>query len=294
MIRVLVADDQNLIRQALQIYLENEGDIQVIVSVDNGMKAIEEIEKHYPDVAVIDLEMPGIDGLTTIKIICQRFPQTKVLVLSSHDSKEYVSQALESGANGYMLKNSSAEELANVIRSVAQGYFQLAPGLYEKISKNFNVNTNNNGNSNNIQPDLTEQLEDIQSKFAQIINAKNDNLRQEIGNKINNEVNKIRNEMLLDIDVNLNDIKAEVEQGLRVFQQKVSRQMQDEWSSFRGHIEGQGISSLNNSLQEQKMIRVQLMQLRESYQQLENKLGTLYKIFLISLLAIIVMFLITS
>ena len=290
MIRVLVADDQNLIRQALQIYLENEGDIQVIVSVDNGMKAIEEIEKQRPDVAVIDLEMPGIDGLTTIKIISQRFPQTKVLVLSSHDSQEYVNQALQAGANGYMLKNSSAEELASVIRSIAQGYFQLAPGLYEKIAKNFGAN--NNGNSEEVEQELSERLEDIQAEFNQVIDSENNKLREEIFNKIDEETSKIRNEMLLDIDVNLNDIKAEVEQGLRVFQQKVFQQMQDEWSSFRGHIEGQGLSSLNNSLQEQKMIRVQLMQLRESYQQLENKLGTLYKLFLISLLSIIVIFLI--
>ncbi|MDJ0635231.1 MAG: response regulator transcription factor [Xenococcaceae cyanobacterium MO_188.B29] len=292
MIRVLVADDQNLIRQALQIYLENEGDIQVIVSVDSGIRAIEEIEKHHPDVAVIDLEMPGIDGLTTIKIIRQRFPQTKVLVLSSHDSQDCVNQALQAGANGYMLKNSSAEELATVIRSVAQGYFQLAPGLYEKISKN--LNSSSTEDIGYLEQDLTEKIEDIQAEFNQIVDSENKKLREEIVSKIDAETSKIRNEMLLDIDVNLNDIKAEVEQGLRVFQQKVFQQMQDEWNSFRGHIESQGLSSLNNSLQEQKMIRVQLMQLRESYQQLENKLGTLYKVFLISLLAIIVMFLIIS
>ena len=292
MIRVLVADDQNLIRQALQIYLENEGDIQVIVSVDNGMKAIEEIEKQHPDVAVIDLEMPGIDGLTTIKIIRQRFPQTKVLVLSSHDSQDCVNQALQAGANGYMLKNSSAEELATVIRSIAQGYFQLAPGLYEKISNNFS--SNNNEDLGYIEQELTERLEDIQDEFNQVIDSENNKLREEIGHQIDREISKIRNEMLLNIDVNLNDIKAEVEQGLRVFQQKVFQQMQDEWGSFRGHIESQGLNSLNNSLQEQKMIRVQLMQLRESYQQLENKLGTLYKVFLISLLAIIVMFLMVT
>ena len=292
MIRVLVADDQNLIRQALQIYLENEGDIRVIVSVDNGIKAIEEIEKHSPDVAVIDLEMPGIDGFTTIKIICQRFPQTKVLVLSSHDTPEYINQALQAGANGYMLKNSSAEELANVIRSVAQGYFQLAPGLYEKISKNLGANNSDRGEF--LEQQLQENIADIEVKLTQLIDSENNQLREQINHQIDSEIHKIRNEISMDIDVNLNDIKAEVEQGLRVFQQKVFQQMQDEWNSFRGHIENQGLSNLNNSLQEQKMIRVQLMQLRESYQQLENKVGTLYKIFIISLLAIIVMFLIVA
>ncbi len=191
-----------------------------------------------------------------------------------------------------MLKNSSAEELATVIRSVAQGYFQLAPGLYEKISKN--LNSSSTEDVGYLEQDLAEKIEDIQAEFNQIVESENKKLREEIGSKIDVETSKIRNEMLLDIDVNLNDIKAEVEQGLRVFQHKVFQQMQDEWNSFRGHIESQGLSSLNNSLQEQKMIRVQLMQLRESYQQLENKLGTLYKVFLISLLAIIVMFLIIS
>lgn len=292
MIRVLVADDQNLIRQALQIYLENEGDIRVIVSVENGLKAIEEIERHRPDVAVIDLEMPGIDGLTTIKIICQRFPQTKVLVLSSHDTSDYINQALQAGANGYMLKNSSAEELANVIRSVAQGYFQLAPGLYEKISKN--IGSNKSVKSEYLEQQLQESLENIEIKFNQLLDSKNNELREQINKQIELEINKIRNEMLLDIDVNLNDIKAEVEQGLRVFQQKVFQQMQEEWNAFRGYIESQGLSNLNNSLQEQKMIRVQLMQIRESYQQLENKVGILYKVFIISLLAVIVMLLIVA
>ena len=289
MIRVLVADDQNLIRQALQMYLENEDDIKVIVSVDDGMKAIEAIEKHRPDVAVIDLEMPGIDGLTTTKIICQRFPQTKVLVLSSHDSSEDVNQALQAGANGYMLKNNSAEELANVIRSVHQGYFQLAPGLYEKISGNLS-SPNNNGRVHGEQ-ELTKRLAEIQEEFNQTIDLESNKILEQVGYQISEETGKIRNELLLDIDVNLNDIKAEVEQGLRVFQQRVFQQMQDEWNSVKNHIEGQGLNSLNNSLQEQKMIRVQLMQLRESYQQLENQLTTLYKVFLVSLLAIIIVLL---
>ena len=289
MIRVLVADDQNLIRQALQMYLENEGDIKVIVSVDNGIEAIEQVEKHHPDVAIIDLEMPGIDGLTTTKIISQRFPKTKVLVLSSHDSQEDINQALQSGAKGYMLKNTSAEELASVIRSVHQGYFQLAPGLYEKISANFSSG-NQNGRVHEGQ-ELTERLEELEKQFNQAIDSGNGKINEQIGYQIEEATSKIRNELLLDIDVNLNDIKAEVEQGLRLFQQKVFQQMQDEWNSFRSHIEGQGLSNLNNSLQEQKMIRVQLMQMRESYQQLENKLSTLYKVFLISLLAILVMFL---
>ena len=289
MIRVLVADDQNLIRQALQIYLENEDDLQVVVSVDDGIKAIEAIEKYRPDVAVIDLEMPGIDGLTTTKIISQRFPQTKVLVLSSHDSQDDVNQALQAGANGYMLKNASAEEIATVIRSVHQGYFQLAPGLYEKISGNLNSQKNNLRVHQ--EQKLNERLEEIQTQFQQTIDLENNQVLEQVSYQINQETSKIKNELLLDIDVNLNDIKAEVEQGLRVFQQKVFQQMENEWNSVRHKIDSQGLNSLNNGLQEQKMIRVQLMQLRESYQQLEHKLSTLYKVFLISLLAIIVVLL---
>ncbi len=132
-ITILVVDDQSLIRETIQIYLEQEADLKVIGHAENGQGALEQIEKLDPDVVILDLEMPGMDGLTTIKNIRDRFNSTKILVLSSHDDRERINTAIEAGAKGYLTKGTPAKELANAVRSVNQGYFQLGPGLMEKL-----------------------------------------------------------------------------------------------------------------------------------------------------------------
>ncbi|BAU64035.1 two component LuxR family transcriptional regulator [Stanieria sp. NIES-3757] len=133
MIRVLIVDDQNLIRQALQMYLEAESDIEVIGQANDGMEAIEKIQNLNPDITLLDIEMPGMDGITTLKVVTQRFPENKILVFSNHENEEDVEQAMQSGAKGYLLKNTPAQELIDAIRYVYKGYCQLSPGLLEKL-----------------------------------------------------------------------------------------------------------------------------------------------------------------
>ncbi|AFY78106.1 type I secretion membrane fusion protein, HlyD family [Pleurocapsa sp. PCC 7327] len=136
MIRVLLVDDQNMIRQMLQLSLEPEKDIEIVGSAGDGQTALREIEKHHPDVALIDIEMPGIDGLTIMQIISKHFAETKVLILSSYDKQQYINNALLSGAKGYLLKGTPIDEIANAIRSVYKGYVQLGPGVFEKYAGN--------------------------------------------------------------------------------------------------------------------------------------------------------------
>lgn len=132
-IRILIVDDQNLIRETIQMYLERETDLEVIGYAENGTQALEQIEKLTPDVIILDLEMPGMDGLTTLQIIRDRFDNNTILVLSSHDDPDSINKAIEAGAKGYLTKGTPAKELAHAIRSVDQGYFQLGPGLMEKL-----------------------------------------------------------------------------------------------------------------------------------------------------------------
>lgn len=132
-INILIVDDQDLIRQAINMYLEQEPDLKVIGYAKNGTEALKQIELLTPDIAIVDLEMPDMDGLTTIKIIRERFPETKILILSSHDDQHRINQAIEAGAKGYLVKGTPAQELANAIRSLNKGYFQLGPGLMEKL-----------------------------------------------------------------------------------------------------------------------------------------------------------------
>jgi HlyD family secretion protein len=132
-IRILIVDDQNSIRQRLQLLLEPEVDLEVVGTAENGAIAIKQIESLQPDVILIDLEMPGMDGVKATKIISKRFTDCQVLVLSSHDTNEYLNQAMDAGAKGYLLKNTPAEELSSAIRSIHKGYSHLGPGLWEKI-----------------------------------------------------------------------------------------------------------------------------------------------------------------
>lgn len=134
MIRIVLADDDKFIRQTLCSYLESESDIEIIASADNGKTALQLIAELHPDLAFLDIEMPEIDGLTATKTICQNYPQTKPVVLSSYDDREYVNKAIQAGAIGYLLKTITAEELAQAIRFLDKGYLQLAPGLSSKLS----------------------------------------------------------------------------------------------------------------------------------------------------------------
>lgn len=132
-IRIFVIDDQNLIRRTIQKYLERESDIEIVGYAANGSEALRKIEDSAPDVAIVDLEMPELDGLSIIKILRDRFSNIEILVFSSHDERENVNRAIKAGAKGYLIKGTPATELANAVRSVNRGYFQLGPGLMEKL-----------------------------------------------------------------------------------------------------------------------------------------------------------------
>lgn len=132
-IRVLIVDDQPLIRQALNLLLANEDALQVVGEASEGEAAIRQVEGLHPDVVLMDIQMPVMDGVAATREICQRFEQTKVLVLSVDDDDEYVALALRYGAAGYLLKNTPPEELALAIKAVYRGYTHLGPGLGKKI-----------------------------------------------------------------------------------------------------------------------------------------------------------------
>ncbi|WP_019503874.1 NHLP bacteriocin system secretion protein [Pleurocapsa sp. PCC 7319] len=135
-IRVLIVDDQNLVRQRLKLLIETEADLEVVGTAEDGEIAIEQIESLKPDVILLDLEMPRMNGIKVTRIISKRFPECRILILSSHETSEYIDRAIDAGARGYLLKNAPIEELNNAIHSVNRGYFHLAPGLWEKFHQN--------------------------------------------------------------------------------------------------------------------------------------------------------------
>jgi DNA-binding NarL/FixJ family response regulator len=131
-IRLLLVDDQMIIRQGLKSLLEAKPDLEVIGEAENGQQAIAQVEALHPDVVLMDVRMPVMDGVAATRRICQQFSHTKVLVLTTFDDDDYVSQAIRAGAQGYLLKDTHSDDLAAAIRAVYKGYTQMGPGLLEK------------------------------------------------------------------------------------------------------------------------------------------------------------------
>jgi hemolysin D len=135
MIRILIVDDQKSIRERLKYILEPEPDFEIVGLVDNGYDAIEQVKLLEPDVVLMDMEMPDIDGVLATKIIAssELGKKVRVLVLSSHNSNEYVARSIHAGAKGYLLKGATSEEIQDAVRFVHRGYTQIAPGLFEQF-----------------------------------------------------------------------------------------------------------------------------------------------------------------
>jgi len=154
MIKVLLVDDQGLIRQGLKALLELETDIEIVGEAENGEIAVNLVAQLQPDVVLMDIRMPIMDGVAATKEIQQRFADPKILVLTTFDDDEYVTAALQNGAMGYLLKDTPSEELAVAIRAVHKGYTQLGPGIVKKLLNQFP-----NGRqiqSQPVPPNLTE------------------------------------------------------------------------------------------------------------------------------------------
>lgn len=137
MIKVLVADDQELIRQSLQIVLNSKPDIEVTDAVADGQEVIQSIRKDKPDVILMDIRMPKMDGVQCTKIIKENHPEIKIIILTTFDDDEYVYNALKYGASGYMLKGISMNELENAIKTVYSGRAMINPDIATKVLKLF-------------------------------------------------------------------------------------------------------------------------------------------------------------
>jgi DNA-binding NarL/FixJ family response regulator len=133
MISLLLVDDQNLIRQGLKALLELEPDLVVVGEAENGAIAIDRVKELQPNVVLMDIRMPVMDGVTATKQICSEFPHVNILVLTTFDDDTYVMAAIKYGAKGYLLKDTPSEEIAAAIRAVALGYTHLAPGMIDKV-----------------------------------------------------------------------------------------------------------------------------------------------------------------
>jgi DNA-binding NarL/FixJ family response regulator len=132
-IRLVVADDQELIRSGLRTVLEADGGFDVVGEAPDGAHAVQEVERLQPDVALVDIRMPEMDGIEATRRIAQRAPSTRVLILTTYDLDEYVYAALAAGASGFLLKSVPTPQLVQGIRVVVEGAALLAPSLTKRL-----------------------------------------------------------------------------------------------------------------------------------------------------------------
>lgn len=137
MIRIVLVDDQTLIRQGLQILLELEEDLEVVGTAASGREALAVVEQLRPDVVLMDVRMPQLDGVAATRELLQRLPGLGVIILTTFDDDEYVFEGLKAGARGYMLKDTSAEEIVAAVRAVAAGEALIQPSIARKVVAEF-------------------------------------------------------------------------------------------------------------------------------------------------------------
>ncbi|MEM9485951.1 MAG: response regulator transcription factor [Cyanobacteria bacterium P01_F01_bin.116] len=196
MIRVLLVDDQPIIRQGLANLLESQPDLQVVGDAANGQEAIEQVSVLYntpnqPDVILMDVRMPVVDGVAATKQLCADFPEIKILVLTTFDDTEYVQQAMQWGAKGYLLKQTPIQELVTAIRAVDQGYTHMGPGLFEKTMGSSQTLEQSSISSELVIPEKLRSLSPREQQVLQLIVTGLNN--REIGEKLFISERTVRN-----------------------------------------------------------------------------------------------------
>jgi DNA-binding NarL/FixJ family response regulator len=136
-ITVVVADDQTLVRGGFRMILETQPDIEVVAEAEDGIEAIEQVATHRPDVVLMDVRMPRLDGVAATRRILAEYPETRVLVLTTFDEDAIVYDAFRAGASGFLLKMVPPTRLADAIRTVATGEELLAPSVTRRLIETF-------------------------------------------------------------------------------------------------------------------------------------------------------------
>jgi two-component system, NarL family, nitrate/nitrite response regulator NarL len=165
-IKIIIVDDHLIVREGLKSLLENQNKIEIIGEASNGLESIHLVEQLSPDIVLMDISMPIMNGIEATKILHHSMPNSKILVLTMHTNKEYVHQILESGAKGYILKNSSSTELMLAIETVFNGGAFFSPGISNFILDEFSTKTERIERNSFGKDDLTSREREILAYIA--------------------------------------------------------------------------------------------------------------------------------
>lgn len=190
MIKILIADDQNLIRQSLEIVLNAQNDFQVTDAVENGKEVIRAVRREKPDIILMDIRMPEMDGVQCTKILKENYPNIKIIILTTFDDDEYVFSALKYGASGYLLKGISMDELKDAIYKVYKGNAMINPDIASKVLKFFSQMAQSNF-AIAVEDDLTKNISNSEWKVIKQIGRGLSN--KEIASKLCLSEGSVRN-----------------------------------------------------------------------------------------------------
>ncbi len=132
-IRVILADDHTMVRQGIRQFLEESGLVTVVAEAADGREALRLIARERPDVAVLDIQMPGMTGVEVTREVRSHFPEVRILILTAYDDDPYIFALIRAGADGYILKSAPAEELVRAVQAVAEGQSALSPEVARKL-----------------------------------------------------------------------------------------------------------------------------------------------------------------
>ncbi len=164
-IRVLVADDHTIVRKGLCALLDGDKEIEVVGDAENGREAIKKVEQVQPDIVLMDITMPGLNGLETTRQLKKRHPKTKILILTMHDNEEYIFETLRAGASGYLVKRTAPEELISAIHAVNRGESFLSPSISKRVIAGY-IRV---GQSEQEEDEAFEKLTDREREVLQLI-----------------------------------------------------------------------------------------------------------------------------
>ena len=167
MIKVLIADDQELMRESLKILLSSKSDIEIVATCGDGNEVLDTIGKVDVDVILMDIRMPGMDGIVCTKKIKEKYPNVGIIVLTTFDDDEYIFEALKNGASGYLLKGISLDELYHGIVSVAQGGGIIHPNIVNKTIKMFSTMAHGQNMTENKEKSDLPPLSKTEKKIIQ-------------------------------------------------------------------------------------------------------------------------------
>jgi DNA-binding NarL/FixJ family response regulator len=137
LIKLLLADDHTILRKGLRLLLEREPDFSIVAEANNGREAISSVASYHPDVVIMDIAMPVMNGIEAAQRICQEHPRTAIIILSAHSDEGYVMRALQAGARGYLLKDSADNDLCQAVRAVLAGKSYFSPAVSRILADDY-------------------------------------------------------------------------------------------------------------------------------------------------------------